>query len=63
MAQLVKYLTLDFGLGHNLMVCETEPFIGLCADSMEPDWDSLSPSFFLLPLHLKINKHLKTKEC
>ena len=26
MAQLVKVLTLDFGSGHDLMVCETEPY-------------------------------------
>ena len=35
-AQLVKYLTLDFGSGHDFMVCETEPCIGLCVDSTEP---------------------------
>ena len=34
-AQLVKYLTLDFGSGHDLMVCETEPYEGLHADGME----------------------------
>ena len=37
-AQSVKHLTLDFSSGHDL-----ELRIGLCADSMEPAWDSLSP--------------------
>ena len=46
-AQLVKYPTLDLSSGHDLMVCEFEPRIGLCADSMEPAWDSLSPSLSL----------------
>ena len=40
-AQVVKHLTLDFGLGHDLTVCESEPHIGLCADRVEPAWDSL----------------------
>ena len=44
MAQLIKRLTLDVGSGHDLMVCEFEPHIGLCADSEEPARDSLSPS-------------------
>ena len=26
----------NFGSGHNLMVCELEPRVGLCADSSEP---------------------------
>ena len=40
-AHSVKCLTLDFGLGHDLMVYESKPCIGLCADSAEPAWDSL----------------------
>ena len=36
------------------MVCETEPHVRLCADSLEPAWDSLSPSLFALPLLLGI---------
>ena len=44
MAQSVKHLTLDFGSGHNLTVRGFKPCIGLCADSGEPAWDSLSPS-------------------
>ena len=34
-AQLVKCLTLEFGSGHNLTNCETEPHFGLCADGVE----------------------------
>ena len=63
-AQLVKYLTLDFNSGRDLMVCGIEPCIGLCADSMEPAWDSLSPPLSAPPpahacahsLSFKINK-------
>ena len=50
MAQLVECLTLDFDPGHDLMVHGVEPHIGLCADSMEPTWDSLSPSVSAPPL-------------
>ena len=51
-AQSVKCLTLGFGSGHDLRVCEFEPCIRLHDDSVEPAWDSLSPSL-LLPLSLK----------
>ena len=44
MAQSVKRLTLDFGSSQDLTVCETEPSVGLCADSAESAWDSLSLS-------------------
>ena len=40
--QSVKHLTFDFG--------ETEPCVGICADSMETAWDSPSPSLPALPL-------------
>ena len=49
MAQLANCPTLDFCSGHDLTVCRIEPQVGLCADSMEPTWDSLSPR---LSLHL-----------
>ena len=52
MAQLVKRLTLDFSLGHDLTVCGFEPHIWLCADSAEPAWDSLSLSLSLSALTL-----------
>ena len=47
MAQSVKYPTLDLGSGHDLMVHEIEPRVGLCTDSA---WDSLSPSLSGTPL-------------
>ena len=37
LAESVKRPTLD------LMVCEFEPHAGLCADGVEPAWDSVSP--------------------
>ena len=43
MAYSVKHLTLDFGSGHDLVVHGLEPHVGLCADSVEASWDSLSP--------------------
>ena len=54
MAQLVKRLTLDFGSGRKCTVHEFEPHIGLCADSVELAWDSLSaPPLLSLSLSLK----------
>ena len=50
-AQSVKHPTLGFGSIRDLTVCEFEPCIGLCADSMESAWDPLS-----LPLSLSQNK-------
>ena len=66
MAQSVKCPTLDFGSGHDLMVHGFKPRVGLCTDSIEPAWDSLSPSVSLYPspictLSLK-NKLKKKKE-
>ena len=64
----MKHLTLGFGPGHDLTVCESEPCVGLYADSMEPAWDSfplsLSLSFPLFVPHSRLlslsqNKHLK----
>ena len=51
-AQSVKRLTLDFRSGHDLTVCEFKPQIGLCAHSIEPACDSLSPSLSLPCPHL-----------
>ena len=55
-AQSVKPPALDFGSGPDLTVCEFEPHIGICADSVEPAWDSLSlaPLPFFCTLSLKI---------
>ena len=50
MAQSVKLPTLDFSSGHDLMVPEIEPRVGLCADSVEPGWDSVSLSLSAPPL-------------
>ena len=48
-AQLVKLLSLDFSLGHDLVVHEIKPCVRLCADSAEPAWDSLSPCLSARP--------------
>ena len=65
-AQLVKRSILAFDSGHDLTIQGFEPHIGLCADSMEPIWDSLSPPLptpahtcalsLSLSLSLKIHK-------
>ena len=60
-AQSLKHLALDFGLGHDLMVCEIKPCIRLHAKCMEPAWDSFPPSLsapliLMLSLSLKINE-------
>ena len=52
-AQLVEHPTFDFSSGHDLSVHGMEPL------SMEPAWDSPSPSFsapLLLSLLLSLNK-------
>ena len=41
-AQSVERPIPDFGSGHDLMVYEIEPRVGLCADSVESAWNSLS---------------------
>ena len=48
MAQLVKCPTRDFGSGHDFMAHDIKPRVGLCANSAELAWDSLSP-FSLCP--------------
>ena len=50
-AHLAKCPTHDFNSGHDLMVRGIKPHIGLCADSSEPAWDSLSPSLSLPHVH------------
>ena len=42
LTDLVKCLTLGFSSGHDLTVHETESHVRLCADGVEPAWDSLS---------------------
>ena len=41
---------LGFTSGHNLIVREFEVRIGLCADSVDPAWDSLSSSLSAPPV-------------
>ena len=55
-AQLVERPTLGFSLGHDLMVRGFKPRVGLHADSMEPAWDSLSPSLSL-PLFCSVSQN------
>ena len=56
-AQSVECLTLGFGSGHDLRVREFKPHVGLCTDSAEPAWDSLSLSApLLIMLSLSENK-------
>ena len=64
MAQLVKFPTLDFGSGHDLMVHGFKPCVALCAESAEPAWNLLSFSLSapsLLMLSIKINKYTSKK--
>ena len=39
--------TLGFSSGHDLSVCGFESRVGLCAESTEPAWGTLSPSLSL----------------
>ena len=49
-AHSIKRLTLDLGSGHDTVVCEIEPLVGLCVGIVEPAWDSLpSPPSFSAP--------------
>ena len=60
MAQSVKRPTVDFGSGCDLMVREFKPCIRLRAGSVEPAWDSLSPSFSAPPpLALYLSNEIK----
>ena len=54
-AQLVKGWTFDFGSGHDLTVVRSSPALGSLL-SMEPAWDSPSPS-----PSLQINKQTNIK--
>ena len=55
MAQSVKQLTLDFGSGHDLTICEIEPGIDLQTDSTWSVLDLLSLPLFAPPLF--VNSH------
>ena len=56
MTQEVKHPTLDLSSGHDLMVHELEPCVGLSTDSTELAWGSFCPSLSAPSPHLKINK-------
>ena len=60
--QSVKGPTLDFSSGHDLVVCEIKPCIGLCTDSAKPAWDSLSPFLSLLLPHFCMSSISQNKE-
>ena len=49
LAQSVGRLAFDFGSAYDLTIRDIKPCIGLCADSVEPAWDS--PSLSLSPPH------------
>ena len=49
-AQSVEHPTLDFGSGRDLTGGEIEPCVGLCIDTTESAWDSLSPCLSAPPL-------------
>ena len=52
----IKHPTLDLGSGRDLTVPGFEPRVGLCIDSAEPAWDSLSVSLCLsLSLSLSLS--------
>ena len=54
--QSVEHLTLDLGSGGDLTVPEFEPRVGLCTDSTELVWNSLSLPCSLRSLDInKIN--------
>ena len=61
MAQSVKHPTLDFDSHPDVTVCEIKLHVRLCADGVEPAWDSLSPFLSAPPLLMfsqnKENKH------
>ena len=50
MAHSVRRITLGFGSGYDLAVLGIQPHTGVCTDSTEPIWDSLSPSVSAPPL-------------
>ena len=62
MAQSVKRPTLDFSSGHDLMVGEIEPLVGLCTSGAEPDWDSFFTSLCPFPAHAVSVKRNKFKK-
>ena len=67
MAQSVERLALGLGSGHDLTAHEFESCVGLCADSAEPGWDSLSLALSLhpypaFPNSLSLSKEINLKK-
>ena len=61
-AQSVKPPTPGFSSGHDLIVHEFEPCMGLCAHSVAPAWDSHSLPLSLSALpQLALSKSIKEK--
>ena len=61
MAQLAKHPTLDFSSGDDFMLCELEPRVSLCTDSIGFSLSFLSAPPLLvsaLSLSLKISKQM-----
>ena len=56
MSQSVEHPTVDFGLDHDLTVCEFEPHIGISTGGVESAWDSLSPPLSAPPPSLSLSK-------
>ena len=65
MGHSIKHPNLDFGLGHEVMVWETDPQLVLCIDCMEAERDflSLSPSLSLLSFSVSFSKKKKKQVC
>ena len=62
MVQSVERQILHLGSGHDLTVREFEPRAGLAAVSVEPAWESLSPSLSLpLPCSFALSLSLSLK--
>ena len=51
-AQSIKRPITGYGSGHDLIVHGFEPHIGLCADGVNPAWDSFSLPFLSAPIQL-----------
>ena len=68
MVQSVSIRLFDFGSVRDLTFCGFKPSIGLCAESGEPAWESLSLLFCPFPVHVvslslsNIKKNLIEKE-
>ena len=55
-AQSVKHLTLGFGSGHDLTVCEFESSVRLHTNETETPSDGLSPSLSAPPTSVSLSK-------